>query len=300
MLSVTVEQRGRSRDCAGCIGVRSSDRIVAVSSEKCERAITRALSVGGAMRYSTGGVRDYIPNGCGGPDLPQTIPEVRAFQAWYGFGGHVAVSTWENGNVWGSDFRDDGGDIDPSGGSDLPDIYLFAGHGSCESSPGAATDPDFIITCGNFGTPNVVNIGTSSRWGNGSGDLRFMFVDASCPMDLVSLANDWFPVFQGLHMATGHSGNSGADALDSPSRGSQLGARTTGLPFPLSWLYPQQSVGDAWMDAGTIDIQSGCSAVALAVGATEQDAVDRRENERVTDNRAKPAANWAAWKWRTA
>jgi Family of unknown function (DUF6345) len=250
------------------------------------------------MRYSTGGVRDYIPNGCSGPDLPATIPEVRAFQTWYGFAGHSAVSTWENADVWGSDFRD-GGDVDPSGGSDLPEIYLFAGHGSCQNPP-IATSPDFLVVCGNFGTPNTVNVGTSSRWGNGGGRLQFMFVDASCPMDLVSLANNWFTVFRGLHMATGHSGTSNADALDGDARGSQLAARTAGLPFPFSWLFPQQSVGDAWMDAGTIDIQSGCSAVALAVGATEAEAVDRRENERVTDNRSDPAVNWAAWKWRTA
>jgi len=251
------------------------------------------------MRYSTGGVRDYVAKGCGGPDLPATISEVRAFQAWYGFAGHTAVSTWENGDVWGSDFRDDGGDVDPSGGSDLPEIYLFAGHGSCQNPP-KATDPDFLIVCGNFGTPNTVNVGNSSRWGNGQGSLQFMFVDASCPMDLVSLSKNWFPVFRGLHMATGHSGTSNADALDSDARGSQLAARTAGLPPPFSWLFPQQSVGDAWMDAGTIDIQSGCSAVALAVGATQADAIDRRENERVTDNRSDPVVNWAAWKWRTA
>jgi len=251
------------------------------------------------MRYSTGGVRDYIPNGCSGPDLPATITEVRAFQSFYGLAGHTPVSTWENGDVWGSDFRDDGGDLDASGGSDLPEIYLFAGHGSCQNPPTSAT-PDFLIVCGNFGTPNTVNVGTSSRWGNSTGRLQFIFVDASCPMDLVSLANNWFPVFRGLHMATGHSGTSNADALDSDARGSQLAARTAGLPFPFSWLFPQQSVGDAWMDAGTIDIQSGCSAVALAVGATEAEAIDRRENERITDNRSDPAVNWAAWKWRTA
>jgi hypothetical protein len=118
-------------------------------------------------------------------------------------------------------------------------------------------------------------------------------------MDLVSLANNWFPVFQGLHVATGHSGTSNADALDSDVRGSQLGARTAGLPGLLSWLFPQQSVGDAWMEVGTFDVQTGCSAVAIAVGATEAEAIDRRENERITDNRSDPVANWAAWKWRT-
>ncbi len=145
-----------------------------------------------------------------------------------------------------------------------------------------------------------MNIGTQSGWGNAPGALQFLFVDASCPMDLVSLAANWFPVFDGLHVATGHSGTSNADALDSSDRGSQFAARTAGLPGFLSWLFPHQSVGDAWMDAGTIDIQSGCSAVALAVGATEADAIDRRENERIDDNRPDPVANWAAWKWRTA
>jgi hypothetical protein len=152
------------------------------------------------MRFSTGAVRDYIPNGRIGPDLPLTIPEARAFASWYLLSGHTAVTRWENGDVWGDDFRDNGGDLDPSGGSELPEIA----------------------------------------------------------------------------------------------------ARTAGLPGQLRWLFPQQSVGDAWMDTGTIDIQSGCSAVALAVGANRDDAIDRRENERVTDRRVDPAANWAAWKWRTA
>ena len=251
------------------------------------------------MRFSTGAVRDYIPNGCAGPDLPLTIPEGRAFAAWYLFAGHSPVSRWENGDVWGSDFRDDGGDLDPGGGSDVPDIYFYTGHGSCQNPP-AATRPDFIIVCGNFGKPNSVNIGSQSRWGNASGTLQFLFLDASCPMDLVSLANNWFPVFRGMHVAVGHSGTSTADTLDSSDRGSQFAARTAGLPGVLSWLFPQESVGDAWMDTGTIDIQSGCSAVALAVGVNRDDAIDRREHERITDGRPDPAANWAAWKWRTA
>jgi hypothetical protein len=250
------------------------------------------------MRFSTGAVRDYIPNGCGGPDLPLTIPEGRAFATWYLFAGHTIVTRWENGDVWGSDFRD-GGDLDASGGSELPDIYFYTGHGSCQNPPGA-TSPDFIAVCGNFGAPNSVNIGTQSRWGNAPGNLQFLFLDASCPMDLVSLANNWFPVFQGLHMATGHSGTSSADTLDSSDRGSQFAARTAGIPGIWGWLFPQQSVGDAWMDTGTIDIQTGCSSVAIAAGVDRNDAIDRRERERVTDNRPDPVPNWFAWKWRTA
>jgi len=119
-------------------------------------------------------------------------------------------------------------------------------------------------------------------------------------MDLISLAQNWFPVFAGLHVATGNSGTTSADTLDSSTRGSQFAARTAGLPGLLGWLYPQSSVGDAWMDTGTIDIQTGCSAVAIAAGTNRDDAIDRRENERVTDNRSDPVPNWFAWKWRTA
>lgn len=245
------------------------------------------------VTYSTGCVRDYIPNGCSGPDLPATIPEGQKFRAWYNLGGFDLVSSWDNGNVWGSDFRDGSiSELDPNGGSDTPHVYLFAGHGSCQNPPGP-TSPDFILTCGNFGTPDTTTIGTQARWGNGPGSLRFAFIDASCPMDLVSLSTSWFPAFQGLHMAVGHSGTSTSDALDSDVRGSLLAAYTSDALF----FFPHLSVGDAWMAVGIEDVQSGCCAVALAAGNNRDDAIDRRENEKVKDERADPTPNWFAWRW---
>src|SRR3954452_10783268 len=102
------------------------------------RAYCRALlyKEGLTMRYSTGCVRDYIPNGCAGPDLPLTIPEGANFRFWYNLGGHKLFSRWDNGDVWVSDSRDGpGSDMEPNGGSDIPDIYLYAGHGSCQNPP---------------------------------------------------------------------------------------------------------------------------------------------------------------------
>jgi len=112
-------------------------------------------------------------------------------------------------------------------------------------------------------------------------------------MDLVSLAHNWFPVFRGLHVATGNSGTATADTLDSVTRGSQFAAYSSGALF----FFPYLSVGDAWMATGTIDVQSGCCAVAIAAGIDRNDAIDRRENERVHDNRSNPTPNWFAWKW---
>jgi Family of unknown function (DUF6345) len=245
------------------------------------------------LRYSTGCVRDYIANCGAGPDLPLTIPEGANFRFWYDMAGFQLFTRWENGDVWGSDFRD-GTDLAADGGSDVPEIYLFSGHGFCENPPNA-TSGDFIVVCGNFGKPDATNIGSQSRWGNNGGRLRFAFIDASCPMDLVELSNSWFPCFQGLHMTVGFSGDINHDCLDSANRGGQFAALTVD---PLPWPFPPQlSVGDAWMQAGLIDIQSGCCAVALAAGNDRNDAIDRRENERVTDNRPDPTPNWFAWKW---
>ena len=254
-----------------------------------------AASVEAQITFSTGAVRDYVPNGCGGPDLPNTIPEADAFRAWYSLAGHTNISRWNNTDVWGSDFRDGAtNDLEPQGGSGLPNVYFYTGHGICQNPP-LATSGDFITVCSPTGQPNTTRIGTSTRWGNDH--LRFAFIDASCPMDLVSLMNQWGPVFQGLHVSVGHSGTTTADTLDSSDRGSAFAARTAGLPGMLGWLLPQQSVGDAWMATGTIDIQSGCCAVVTAAGETEADAVNRRENERVTSGWSNPAANWLAWRW---
>ena len=242
------------------------------------------------MRYSTGAVGSYMAN-CGvGPDLPYSVGSGRNFQAWYNLAGFQVVSRWENGDVWGSDFRD-GTDLAADGGSDVPDVYFYNGHGSCENPP-TATSGDFIIVCGNFGKPDVTNIGQSSRWGNSGGNLKFAFIDASCPMDLVELPNSWFPCFRGLHMSVGHSGDVNHDTLNSPSRGGQFAILTVGFAFIGS-----RSVSDAWMQAGLIDVQSQVCAVALAAGNDRNDAIDRRENERVTDGRSNPVPNWFAWKW---
>ena len=53
----------------------------------CLLFLFTTLAYSQSLRYSTGCVRDYIPNGCGGPDLPATIPEGANFsdvvQSWW-------------------------------------------------------------------------------------------------------------------------------------------------------------------------------------------------------------------------
>jgi hypothetical protein len=257
------------------------------------------------LRYSTGGVSNYPAATCGGPNLPLSVPEARDFQGWYNLAGMQNVTRWENGDVWGSDFRDASGgannDLDSTGGSDIAQAYFFAGHGICETAPVGPTTGDFLVTCGNFGKPDVDRIQTNSRWGNNGGQLRFMLIDASCPMDLPSITSEWFAPFQGLHVATGHSGDVNHDTLDSESRGSQFAVYTVGFSISIFGvkftLYPQLTIGDAWMTTGLIDVQSQVCAVVAAAGDTEQDAINHRDNEFVTSSMGNPTNNWLAWRW---
>jgi len=245
--------------------------------------------LGAQLTYSTGAINNYGGNG----DLQQRLSAAAAFQFVYNQKGFRLVTSWTDGNVWASDFIDQGSpnDMEPSGGSDLPNVYLFAGHGSCENPPTYGS-PDWIVTHNDVGKNNFDRIGTSSVWGNNGSPHQFMFLDASCPMDLPSETTEWFSPFGGLHMATGHSGDVSHDTLDSEWRVFEFAGFTAGFVF-----FPQMPVGDAWMASGLIDVQPGVCAVATAAGNDENDAINRRENEFVTSNWGNPSNNWLAWKW---
>lgn len=266
-----------------------------------------ALAVGlsgpcaGQTSYSTGAVSNYPANPCFGPNLPFSVGSAASFRSWYNLAGLPNVSRWENNDVWGSDFRDGpNADLEPQGGSDITDVYFYNGHGICQAAP-TATDPDFIFVCSTNGQPNTTDIGASSRWGNGNGRLKFAFIDASCPMDLVSLGNNWFPPFQGLHVAVGHSGNTTHDTLNSQTRGGTFSAYTVGYTIDLGIvkvpIFPELPATWAWMNAGLIDVQSQVCAVSIANDATQASAENRRDNERVKSPMGRPSGNWFAWRW---
>jgi len=252
-----------------------------------------------AQNFSTGAVNQYSTCGIT-PDLDNRLEDAKRFRDWYTQAGFPLVTRWENDDVWNTDFTDGPGkDMDPSGGSDIPNIYLFAGHGHCQNPP-TATDPDYLVTC-SHGTGMFTDIGASSRWGNAGGRLQFAFLDASCPMDLISIDHNWFAPFEGLHIATGHSGNQSHDTLDSASRSEQFAMRTTGyqttfLGFVVSTV-PAEPVAWAWMDTGLIDVQSQVCAVVVANDATGDAAANRRDNEFVFSGWGNPSGNWYAWRW---
>lgn len=262
-------------------------------------ALCVVASGASAQNYSTGGVGTYSTCGTG-PDLGLAVPEASQFAAWYNLAGIPNVTHWTDNNVWNTDFTDGPGkDMDGSGGSDLPNVYFFTGHGSCQNPP-TATDPDFLVTCSG-GNVGVTDIGAVSRWGNAGGRLQFAFIDASCPMDLVSIDHNWFPPFQGLHIATGHSGNANHDTLDSAERGNDFSVRSIGISTSFAGvtipIIPDEAATWAWMDTGLTDVQDQVCAVAVANDSTRDAVIARRDNEHVRPAWGKPSGNWYGWRW---
>jgi hypothetical protein len=239
-------------------------------------------------------------------DVSLTCDATDGFSVWFRlFSGHNLRFYWQNTLVWPRDYTEDsfgGGDQIES---DRPgsDLTVFSGHGSCQNPP-AATSPDFIITAkdGIGRAPNFVNIVQSLRLGEfpgsgvfgSNGNLNVLMMNASCPMDLVSLTNQWWPVFQGLHLAMGHSGTTTMDNLDSDEKLPTVGLYLGGFPFG----FGGSSYRTAWMAAGLIDVQNGVCAVITGTGRTEAEAVSRRDTETPT-NRLPDAlpATWIAWRW---
>jgi hypothetical protein len=233
------------------------------------------------------------------------------------FGEHNLRFYWPNTLVWPSDYREDsfsGGRDDVEVDWSSADLAVFSGHGSCQNPP-IASSPDFLVTAKPGDPGNFVDINANMRLGEfpgsgvfgSNGNLNTLIINASCPMDLVSLTNQWWDVFQGLHIAMGHSGDIKHDNLDSDLKLPTVGMYLSGVTFfsPLPDIFPEvpvrgveSSYRAAWMSAGLIDVQSQVCAVIIATGRTEAEAVNRRDFETLTNRipDALPSA-WIAWRW---
>ena len=282
-----------------------------ILSVACGMLLLATVHATHATNYSMGCVEKYSDASGfnSSDDVSLTCDAADGFSFWFNLlGTHSLRFYWHNTLVWPSDYTEDslGGLDNVEVDWSSADLAVFSGHGSCQNPP-VATSPDFIVTAKNgIGRgPNFVNIGSSLRLGEfpGSGvfgqngNLNTLMINASCPMDLVSLTNQWWQVFQGLHVAMGHSGDVNHDNLDSnqklPTVGMYVG------PFvPFLNFVGGNSYRTAWMSAGLIDVQSQVCAVITATGRTEDEAVNRRDFETPTSRipDAMPPT-WIAWRW---
>ena len=154
--------------------------------------------------------------------------------------GPPVVSRWENGDVCGIGLprRRAGTPISSGTAAATSPTSVHTGHGTCQAAP--ADRSDFIVVARQRGTPISTNIGTSSRWGNGERPPEIRVHRCELPDGPRAAVEQLVPPFQGLHVATGHSGDKMHDTLDSStragsSRPTRSGSRSTWAFFTISY-----------------------------------------------------------------
>jgi hypothetical protein len=133
--------------------------------------------------------------------------------------------------------------------------------------------------------------GSSNDWKLGKKKLKWFVLD--CCQAVLNTSKEhvsavWCQPMQGVHLIFGFIGN-GHDSWWNDDLGSEFGDDAgRGNRLANAWLDRAYSF---WLDD---------NAIAIAAGATESEAINRRENESVNwRDYAVTSTNWLAWKWRS-
>jgi hypothetical protein len=225
-------------------------------------------------------INDFHSDACSQNQLVYMNTHAEGFSNSMVAHGHTQVFDWGDDNAWETDFRNPsfGSGGDALNWSDNVNFCYFADHG------------------GNFS--NVMNIffshahnecsSTSDTWKLGVKNLKWLVLDV-CDGTLDTTASAvvdvWGGPMQGVHIVFTFVNTT---SPWSSSEGSDFG-NDAGSGQPLS---------NAWLDR-TYSSSIGNSPIAIAAGATQAEAINRRENETIDwrDNAVTSTA-WLAWKWR--
>lgn len=191
--------------------------------------------------------------------------------------GHIQVFNWGNKNAWATDLEhpDFGGDS--LNWSDNVHFCYYSDHGG---------NFDNLFEIG-FAVPHNNCISSSDNWRLGVKSLKWLALDA-CGLVLNTEADHivkvWGSPMQGIHLVFG--------SIDTGSSNSNEGKAFADA------ICNGAALANAWLDA-TYFPKNKKYPIAIAAGETQDDAVNRRENETLNwrDLNVK-STNWLAWKYR--
>jgi len=194
--------------------------------------------------------------------------------------GHIVVFCWGNDDAWETDFRhpDFGGDS--LNWIDNVNFFFYSDHGGNWSNTMHIAFSKAHANC----------LSSSNQWKLGKKMLKWFVLDCcQCVLNTggAHIGAVWFTPAYGVHMIFGFIGD-GIDSWWTRNVGSDFGS-AAGRGDRLS---------DAWLDAAYSWV-CDCDVIAMAYGATEQEAKNRRDNESINwrdYNVTSP--NWIAWKYR--
>lgn len=195
--------------------------------------------------------------------------------------GHTKVFCWGNDNAWERDFRhpDYGGDS--LNWIDNVNFCFYSDHG------GNWSNTMHIA----FSKKKDKCLGSSSEWKLGVKKLKWLVLDCcQCVLNTTAahLAAVWFGPSRGIHMIFGFVGN-GHDSWSTRKMGTNFGKDAGN----------GKKLANAWLDRAYSSSPDD-NPIAIAYGASEAEAINRRENESVNWrdwNVTSPS--WMAWKWRS-
>jgi len=212
---------------------------------------------------------------CTLPNLSNRANDAEGFQNAMASNGHISMFDWGDDNAWETDFRSPAFGGDSLNWSDNVNFCYFADHGG---NSGTVFQIGFAVQQANCR-------GSSDTWQLGAQSLKWMVFDTCDLVQGTDAADvvEWFGPMQGVHIVFGFV----STAYDDGGRGTSFG-NDAGSGAALS---------NAWL-ADAVASGPNQTAIAIAAGATQAEAINRRENETIDwlyyDV---TSTNWLAWKW---
>ncbi len=238
--------------------------------------------MGTVLKVSVGAewINNFHADACHQNDLSYRDDHAVGFCNAMASRGHPQLFCWGNDNAWERDFRhpDFGGDS--LNWMDNVNFCFYSDHGGNWANTMHIAFSRAVDKC----------LGASNEWKLGVKNLKWLVLDCcQCVLnvDASHIAAVWFGPAHGVHLIFGFIGN-GHDSWWNAGLGSDFGSDAgNGNRLANSWLDCAYSF---WLDD---------DAIAIAFGATENEAKNRRDNETVNWRDFNvTSANWMAWKYR--
>lgn len=232
------------------------------------------------VRVGAEWINTWHPTYCTQNNLSYRDDHAVGFYNHMGAHGHVRVFCWGNDDAWETDWRHPTHGGDSLNWTDNVHFMFYSDHGGNWGN----------IMHIAFSSQHQYCLGSSSQWHLGARMLKWLVLDC-CQCVLNTSADHiwavWHGPMQGVHMIFGFVGN-GHDSWWTEELGSDFACDAgRGYRLANNWLDEAYSF---WLNDNPI---------AIAAGATQAEAINRRENETIDwRDYGIAATNWLAWKWR--
>jgi hypothetical protein len=233
------------------------------------------------VRVGVEWVEKFHQNACNQNDLSYTHSQAEGFYNHMGSHGHTKVFDWGNDNAWETDFRHPAFGGDALNWSDDVHFCFFDSHGGNNNN---MLSLSYAIQHANCSA-------VSTQWRLGSKRLKWI-IFAGCESVLNHNAGHvlavWGGPMRGVHIVCGYLGDS-KDGWWSRNLGEDVADDICG----------GDSIAGSWCDRA-YSFWLGDKSIAIAAGASQSEAINRREHETLNWRDSNVAStNWLAWKWRT-